>query len=151
MAAKRGRPSKKDGLDLKQVEKLARKGWTDLEMARFFEVDPATWYRWKAADEAFCEALRDWKVEADAQVERSLYERAKGYSHDAVKIFMPKGATQPVYAPYVEHYPPDTTAMIFWLKNRQPERWRDKQEMEHGGNLAVQIMRFSDADSSASE
>jgi hypothetical protein len=42
-------------------------------------------------------------------------------THDAVKIFMPAGAKKPVYAPYVEHVPPDVTAAIFWLKNRDPE------------------------------
>ena len=51
-------------------------------------------------------------------LERSLYERANGYSYDAVKIFMPTGAKKPVYAPYVEHVPPDVTACIFCLKNR---------------------------------
>jgi hypothetical protein len=60
---------------------------------------------------------------AITRVERSLYERANGYSYDAVKIFMPAGADKPVYAPYVEHMPPDATACIFWMKNRMPERW----------------------------
>jgi hypothetical protein len=60
-----------------------------------------------------------------------LYERANGYSYDAVKIFMPAGAKKPVYAPYVEHMPPDVTACIFWMKNRMPERWRDVQNVEH--------------------
>jgi len=46
----------------------------------------------------------------DSRVERSLYERANGYSYDAVKIFMPAGAQKPVYAPYVEHVPPDVGA-----------------------------------------
>jgi hypothetical protein len=53
-------------------------------------------------------------------VERSLYQRAVGYSHDAVKVFMPAGAKKPVYAPYVEHVPRDVTACLFWLKNRRP-------------------------------
>jgi hypothetical protein len=61
----------------------------------------------------------------------SLYERANGYSYDAVKIFMPAGAKKPVYAPYREHVPPDTTAAIFWLKNRDPARWRDDWQIEH--------------------
>jgi hypothetical protein len=60
-----------------------------------------------------------------------LYERANGYSYDAVKIFMPAGAKKPVYAPYVEHMPPDVTACIFWMKNRMPERWRDVQNVDH--------------------
>jgi hypothetical protein len=47
-----------------------------------------------------------------------------------VKIFMPAGAKKPVYAPYVEHVPPDTTAAIFWLKNRDPARWRDAWQID---------------------
>jgi hypothetical protein len=50
---------------------------------------------------------------------------------DAVKIFMPAGRAKPVYAPYVEHVPPDVTACIFWLKNRDPQHWRDTQQLEH--------------------
>jgi hypothetical protein len=64
-------------------------------------------------------------------MERSLYERGFGYSYDAVKIFLPYGSKEPVYAPYVEHVPPDTTAAIFWLKNRDPARWRDAWQLEH--------------------
>jgi len=71
------------------------------------------------------------KVEPDNRVERSLYERASGYSYDAVKIFLPAGAKKPIYAHYVEHVPPDVTACIFWLKNRKPAEWRDAQQMEH--------------------
>jgi hypothetical protein len=65
------------------------------------------------------------------RVERSLYERANGYNFEAVKIFMPPNREKPVYAPYVEHVPPDVTACIFWLKNRDPQHWRDSQRLEH--------------------
>jgi hypothetical protein len=61
------------------------------------------------------------------RVERSLYERANGYNYEAVKIFMPANREKPVYAKYIEHIPPDTTAAIFWLKNRDPQHWRDSQ------------------------
>jgi hypothetical protein len=44
---------------------------------------------------------------------------------------MPAGREKPVYAPYIEHVPPDVTACIFWLKNRDPQNWRDSQQMEH--------------------
>jgi hypothetical protein len=54
-----------------------------------------------------------------------------GYDYDAVKIFMPAGAKTPIYAPYVEHVPPDPAAGMFWLKNRQPDKWRDVQQLEH--------------------
>ena len=76
-------------------------------------------------------ALKIGKAEADNRVERSLYERANGYSYETVKIFMPAGAKKPIYAPYVEHVPPDTTAAIFWLKNRDPAHWRDAWQLEH--------------------
>jgi hypothetical protein len=62
---------------------------------------------------------------------RSVYQRGVGYSYDAVKIFMPAGAKKPIYAPYVEHIPPDPAAGMFWLKNRQPDKWRDVQNIEH--------------------
>jgi hypothetical protein len=79
----------------------------------------------------FVAALKLGKKESDERVERSLYNRAIGYSYDAVKIFLPYGSTTPIYAPYVEHVPPDTTAAIFWLKNRDPARWRDAWQLEH--------------------
>jgi hypothetical protein len=63
-------------------------------------------------------------------VERSLYERANGYSYDAVKIFCDKNGNV-TKVPYVEHVPPDVTACIFWLKNRDPQHWRDVQQLEH--------------------
>jgi hypothetical protein len=68
-----GRPSKFDGIDLKQVKALANKGWIDAEMAEFFKVDVSTWNRWKDAHPEFQESLKDWKSEADSKVERSLY------------------------------------------------------------------------------
>jgi hypothetical protein len=67
---------------------------------------------------------------ASLRVERSLYERPNGYSYDAVKIFMPAGAKQPVVVHYVENMPPDVTAGIFWLKNRDPENWRNVQNVD---------------------
>ena len=72
-----------------------------------------------------------WAPDSSRVVERSLYERANGYNYEATKIFMPAGRQKPVYAPYIEHVPPDVTACIFWLKNRDPEHWRDSQQLEH--------------------
>ena len=137
---KRGRPSKKGNLDLKKVEKLARMGWTDAQMADFFDVDERTWHRWKAADEEFRQALKEWKDEADARVERSLYERATGYSHPDVHISNYQGHI--TITPVIKRYPPDTTAAIFWLKNRKPAEWRDKQEQQHEANdTLAQLLR----------
>jgi hypothetical protein len=77
------------------------------------------------------DALKLGKQKADERTERSLYEKANGYSYDAVKIFLPYGSTTPVYAPYCEHVPPSDTACIFWPKNRDPAHWRDAWQLEH--------------------
>jgi hypothetical protein len=60
----------------------------------------------------------------------SLYKRATGYSFESVKIFLPAGSRKPVIVPYVEHVPPDPASMIFWLKNRQRARWKDRHDLE---------------------
>ena len=127
----RGRPSPYKPEYADQAYKLCLLGATNDDIARFFEVAPSTIDRWIVDRPDFQGALKAGKEEADAVIAQSLFHRAKGYSHQAVKIFMPAGATEPVYAPYTEHYPPDTTACIFWLKNRQPRSWRDRQEFEH--------------------
>lgn len=126
---KGGRPSKFGSVDKAQVERLARAGWTDAQMAEFFGVDERTWHRWKDADPEFCQSLKDWKVEADHRVERSLFERATGYSCPEEKVFNHNGEI--LRAETVKHYPPDTTAAIFWLKNRLREQWRDRQEVDN--------------------
>lgn len=127
----RGRPSSYRPEFAAQVAKLAMLGATDQEMADFFAVNVATVYRWKHDHQDFCEALKVGKETADNRVERSLYQRAIGYEQDEVKIFMPGGADAPVYAPFRAKIAPDTTACIFWLKNRRREQWRDVQDHRH--------------------
>lgn len=129
-----GRPSAYDPeLMPEQAKKLCMLGATDEEIGDFFGVDVRTIYRWKLKHDEFCQALKAGKDAADERVERSLYQKAIGYRQHAVKIFMPAGKDDPVYAPYVEHMAPDTTAAIFWLKNRRSAEWRDKHEHEHSG------------------
>lgn len=130
---KSGRPTKYQDSYASQTEALCRFGATDEEIADFFGINVATLYRWKHIHPAFCDALKVGKEILDDRVERSLYQRAVGYRASATKIFMPAGAKAPVYAPYMENVQPDTTAQIFWLKNRRGEEWRDKRELEHAG------------------
>jgi hypothetical protein len=126
-----GRPSSYRDEYAEQARKICEIGATDQEVADFFDVDVRTVYRWKHDHEEFCQSLKVGKAVADARVERSLYQKAIGYEQDEVKIFMPGGATEPVYAPYRAKIAPDTTAGIFWLKNRDPENWRDKVVQDH--------------------
>lgn len=140
-----GRPPIYDASYVKQAVKLCALGATDVDLADFFGVDVRTIYRWKLDHDEFCQALKSGKEAADERVERSLYHKAVGYTHDAVKIFMPAGAASPVYAPYREHVPPDTTAGIFWLKNRRPDTWRDKSIQEHSGSIEIASKEQRDA------
>lgn len=133
------RPSKFKPEFVEQAQKLCLLGATDRELADFFGVVESTLNLWKLQHPEFSESLKVGKEVADKRVEEALYHRARGYSHNAVKILMTKDGD--VYREeYIEHYPPDTVACIFWLKNRNPEAWRDKTDVEHSGNLSVNIV-----------
>jgi hypothetical protein len=119
-----------------QVKSLCAHGFTDKELADHFGVHVSTLYRWQHAHPDFRESLKSGRDFADERVERSLYHRAVGYSFKAEKVFQFQGEI--VRAATIEHVPPDTTAGIFWLKNRRPEQWRDKQVMEHDGKLTLE-------------
>ena len=131
----RGRPTVYMAKYSEQVRKLCLLGMTDVELANFFEISEQTLNTWKRKHPEFLESMNAGKAEADSSVAEKLYQRALGYRHPAVKIFMPKGAERPVYAPYTERYPPDTQAASLWLRNRQPKKWRDKQEIENRTTL----------------
>lgn len=131
MFGRMGRPSSYKPEFVEQARKLALLGATDQEIADFFKVEVRTVYRWKHDQDEFCQALKVGKDVADERVERSLYQRAIGYEQEEVKIFMPSGAAEPVYAPFRAKVAPDTTAAIFWLKNRRSGAWRDKSEVDN--------------------
>ena len=109
-----------------EARKLCALGATDVQLADFFEVTLKAINGWRGRYKEFYEACMIGKEVADQAVERALYQRATGYSFDAVKIFWPKDAEEAAIVPYVEHTPPDVTACIFWLKNRNKDKWRDK-------------------------
>jgi DNA-binding XRE family transcriptional regulator len=128
-----GRPSKYRGEYVEQARKLCLLGATDAQLADFFGVSTQTLNAWKHEYPDFLDSLKGAKIEADERVERSLYERATGYSYQATKVMQYEG--KPVLAHYTEHVPPDPTSMIFWLKNRQPGRWRDRMDLNHSVNI----------------
>lgn len=140
-----GRPTKFKPEFVEQATKLAGLGATDREVADFFKVDERTLHRWKAENEEFCHALKIGKGPADDRVEQSLYRRAVGYEQDDIHFSSYEGVV--TETPYVKIVPPDTTAMIFWLKNRRPEIWRDVKAQElsgpNGEKLVINIKRFT--------
>jgi len=121
-----GRPSKYRPEFVEQAKKLCRLGATDLEIADFFGITVRTLFNWKNEHDDFFHALNESKTIPDERVERSLFHRAIGYEHDEVDIRVIDH--QIVKTQIRKYYPPDTTACIFWLKNRRPDLWRDKRE-----------------------
>ena len=114
---------------------MAHAGATDREIAEYLSVAERTLHRWKHDHPAFESALTTGKEAADRRVEQSLYRKAVGYSFDAEKIFHHEGAVTRV--PYVEHVAPSDTAAIFWLKNRKPEQYREKFEVDMKIDIAA--------------
>ena len=125
-----GRPSKyKEEFDT-QVEKLCKLGAKDTELADFFNVTEKTLNNWKIDHPSFFQSLKRGKDIYDNElIETALKNRALGYTHKETKVHFDKDGV-PHEHEVDKHYPPDTTALIYWTKNRQPARWRDKQEMD---------------------
>lgn len=123
-----GRPSlyKEEYAD--QARKYCLLGATDKDLAEFFDVHLDTIFEWRSVHTEFSESIKKGKEQADANVADRLYQRAMGYEHDEVDIKVVMGAI--VQTPIRKIYAPDPTAAIFWLKNRQSAKWRDKTQQE---------------------
>lgn len=140
---KGGRPTRYKSEYAEQARKLCLLGATDEALADFFEVSKVTINAWKKAHPEFLNSLKIGKQIADANVADSLYNRALGYSHPELKVFNNMGEI--VTFECEKHYPPDPTSAIFWLKNRQPALWRDKQvEETKSDDLAESISKLID-------
>lgn len=137
-----GRPTKyRAKYHNEQALKLTRLGLTDEELAENFDIAVSTLNEWKLRYPKFQESIKKGKTATDSLVADSLLKRALGFEYDErtyekldevidgehadddikVEMFKKKVVTKQVA--------PDTTAQIFWLKNRQPKLWRDKQEV----------------------
>lgn len=137
--AKRGRKSKYEEIDLPQVKILCQKGFTDQELADFYSVSKVTINNWKKQHKEFLYSLKEGKAEADRKVEMSLFERATGYYAPDIHFSAFEGIV--TETEYIKHWPPDTTAAIFWLKNRKPDEWRDKDFREVEGSININVTR----------
>ncbi len=131
-----GRPTEFKPEMCEQAKLATGRGFTDKDLAKLFGVSEVTINAWKHEYPEFLKSLQEGKEIADDLVEKSLFERATGYSHPDVHITTYEGDVE--ITPIIKHYPPDTAAAFIWLKNRRPKSWRDKTEVEHSGTLAIQ-------------
>jgi hypothetical protein len=126
-ACKPGRPTKYRGKFVRKMTAAAQLGATDEQIAYMLGVSLNTVTNWKNKHPEFLGALKLGKDEADDRVEHSLYQRATGYSHPDTHISVHAGKVKKTAI--TKHYPPETTAGIFWLKNRRPKQWRERHEL----------------------
>lgn len=128
---KTGRKTKYDAqLHVPWARSLALSGRTSDEIAQEIGVARSTLYGWMGAHPEFSDAIKYGKARADAEVVLSLYDKACGRAKRVTKrkreVLDPDKGKVTLTEVTEETLPPDTTAMIWWLKNRQPELWRDK-------------------------
>ena len=135
------KPTKKDKMNFKKLHTLYSYGMIDEEVAEVFNISIDALNRWKK-DKDFYEAMCAGKALPDQQVARSLYHRAIGYDCEETDIKVIAGEV--VKTKVTKHYPPDTTAASLWLRNRRPDLWRDKQDVEvtgkGGGPVTLEIV-----------
>jgi hypothetical protein len=144
--AKRGRPTDFKPEYVEQVERFcAVMGTLDVDIAQFFDVCVATIGNWKNEHPEFLEAIKRGKAVCDREVGEKLIERAMGakfYQEKEIKLKTVeyengKKCREDERFEVVRlegQAPPDTQALIFFLKNRRPDLWRDKQEIEHSAD-----------------
>ncbi|MBU5439485.1 helix-turn-helix domain-containing protein [Tissierella sp. MSJ-40] len=141
------------------IEGWARDGLTDEQIAKNMGISPSTLYEWKKKYSEFSEALKRGKDVIDREVENALLKRALGYGYEEVtKERMIKKDVKGDPMTDLHGFPisemvttkivtkqvvPDTTAQIFWLKNRKPEQWRDKQEVTHSGSVDAGLEKLN--------
>ncbi|CAH8772241.1 hypothetical protein [Paenibacillus dendritiformis] len=128
------------------IEAWARDGTIDEDIAKKLGVAYSTFREYVKKYPALSAALKKGKEVADIEVENALFRRAVGYQYDEVtreadKVIDPE--TGELVTVMVEtkrvtkEVQPDVAAQIFWLKNRRPDKWRDKQDIQHSGSMDV--------------
>lgn len=127
---------------LLKLEGWARDGLIDEQIAKNCGIHPSTLYAWKNKYPKISRALKKGKEVIDRQVENALLKRALGYQYTETtreRLKDPNsGEEKMVITKTVKkEVVPDTTAQIFWLKNRRPDKWRDKRDLEHSGSMNV--------------
>jgi len=127
------------------LEGWAREGLTDEQIAHNVGVSRSTLNDWKKKYPDISDALKKGKEVVDLQVENALLKRALGYEYEEITQESQWNEKSNKYELVVtklvkKRQAPDTTAQIFWLKNRRPDKWRDKQDVEHTGDMDLNIV-----------
>ena len=115
---------------LLKIEGWARDGLIDEQIAYNIGITRETLSQWKNKYSDISDALKKGKEVVDRQVENALLKRALGYKYEEITTEYGKETKR-----VTKQMAPDVTAQIFWLKNRKPDQWRDKRDIEHSGEI----------------
>ncbi len=114
---------------LLKIEGWARDGLTDEQIADNIGISRSTLNSWKDKYSDISDTLKRGKEIIDRQVENALLKRALGYEYtETTREYIPELDEMKTTKKVTKQVAPDTTAQIFWLKNRRSDKWRDKQE-----------------------
>lgn len=125
-----------DGLE--QLRAWARDGLTDEQIAHNMGICRDTLYEWKKRFPDMADALKKGKDAVDLEVENALLKRAMGFEYTETRTETADDGTVKTIVTHKTMLP-DTTAQIFWLKNRRPAVWRDKQQVEHSTDKPFEV------------
>lgn len=134
---------------LLKIEDWARMGLTNEQIAHNMGITRETLNQWSKKYSDISDTLKRGKDVVDIEVENKLLKRALGYRYTETtkkRVFNPKTEkTEFVVTKEIEkEVVPDTTAQIFWLKNRRPDRWKDKQEVTVDARLDEEKNKLDD-------
>jgi hypothetical protein len=131
-----GRPTLFSDVLSKKICELVEGGKTIEQIADILSINPRTLQLWMQKKPDFMRDIKESRQKASELVEASLYHRAMGYSIPEEKVFCNSNG-EVTKVTTLKHYPPDPTAMIFWLKNRSPDAWKDKTEVDQTGTILL--------------
>ncbi|CEF18827.1 Putative phage protein [Staphylococcus xylosus] len=120
------------------IESWSKDGLTNEQIAHNMGVHRATLSKWQKQTDDINNALKRGKEVSDREVENTLFKNAVGFHYTEEQLTNTGEIVQ-----VSKYHKPNTTAQIFWLKNRKPSVWRDKQNIKHGGNIENNVNHYA--------
>ena len=151
--AKRGRKAKyTDDMPAKVFE-LKSKGYKDYEIWPVLGISRESFYKLKRDKLEFIDAYKKGEAIFLDKIEKKLEESAQGYDYIETTIIEKNfnGQIQTEERKTTKHLPPNQTALIFYLKNKRPDKWSDKKEVEHSGEIKQTVINVQEIDGTEDE
>lgn len=143
--SKMGRPGHEIGPGVFELLERYQGSGTVQELCKHLGIGTRVFYKWQDESADFRDAILRVRQQADDEIENALFKRAKGYDFVETMERSEEGGKdgmKTVSATTTKHIAPDTAAAMHWLKNRRPDVWRDRKEIEVIGDHVALVERF---------